>query len=187
MIDKAPPHPAASRADFWQREAAIKGAALEAAKRENIELERHYRAALAEIRELRASSEPNAAGSAQSDAAVRAAAAWLMSDDSAYAADRALAEQTAREMLRAAHTAARTALPEPTTAHPDAAEVARLRDEVAAWKTEATRLRAGIEAFQAGDYQNPRQHRPGNCPHGRPYYEDCGACDAEHFTRLLAG
>ena len=50
---KAPPHPATSRDDFWQREAAIKGAALEAARRENIELERHYREALAEITRLR--------------------------------------------------------------------------------------------------------------------------------------
>lgn len=51
--DKTPPHPATSRADFWQREAATKAAALEAARRENIELERHYREALAEIRNLK--------------------------------------------------------------------------------------------------------------------------------------
>jgi len=43
---KTPPHPAASRADFWHRGAATKAAALEAARRENIELERHHRAAL---------------------------------------------------------------------------------------------------------------------------------------------
>jgi hypothetical protein len=65
------------------------------------------------------------------------------------------------------------------------AEIARLRAEVATWKAEATRLRGGIEAFLAGDYPNPRQHRPSNCEHGRPYYEECGACDAEHFARLI--
>jgi hypothetical protein len=67
------------------------------------------------------------------------------------------------------------------------AEIARLQAELAVWKAEAIRLRGGIEAFQLGDYPNPRDHRPGNCPHGRPYYEECGACDAAHFTKLLAG
>lgn len=55
------------------------------------------------------------------------------------------------------------------------------------WKAEASRLRAGIAAFLAGDYPNPRQHRPGKCEHGTPYYEECGACDGAHFERLLHG
>lgn len=50
QAEKTPRHPAESRADFWQREAATKAAALEAAKRENIELEKHYRAALAALK-----------------------------------------------------------------------------------------------------------------------------------------
>lgn len=54
MGDKTPRHPAEERADFWQREAGIQAAALEASRRENIELERHYRAALVKIRELQA-------------------------------------------------------------------------------------------------------------------------------------
>lgn len=54
------------------------------------------------------------------------------------------------------------------------------------WKAEALRLRAGIEAFLAGDYPNPRQCRPGKCEHGTPYYEECGRCDGAHFERLLA-
>lgn len=46
-------HQLTHASDFWQREAATKAAALEAARRENIELERHYREALAEIRNLK--------------------------------------------------------------------------------------------------------------------------------------
>ena len=47
-------------------------------------------------------------------------------------------------------------------------------------------LRKAIEDYLAGDYDNPRRHRPGDCRHGRPYYEECEACNTEHFTRALA-
>jgi hypothetical protein len=50
---------------------------------------------------------------------------------------------------------------------------------------EIERLRTGIADYLSGDYPNPRCHRPNNCPHGRPYSEDCGRCDSEHFQRLL--
>lgn len=43
---KTPRHPAEDRIDFWRNEHRIASKALEASKRENIELERHYRAAL---------------------------------------------------------------------------------------------------------------------------------------------
>jgi len=46
MVEKTPRHPAEARIEFWQNEARIAAEALEASKRENIELERHYRAAL---------------------------------------------------------------------------------------------------------------------------------------------
>jgi hypothetical protein len=48
-------------------------------------------------------------------------------------------------------------------------------------------LRGGIDAYLAGDYPNPRDHRPHKCQHGTYYYEECGQCDEEHFTRVLAG
>lgn len=48
-------------------------------------------------------------------------------------------------------------------------------------------LRRGIEVYLAGDYPNPRDHRPHKCKHGTYYYEECGQCDEEHFTRVLAG
>lgn len=62
----------------------------------------------------------------------------------------------------------------------------RREDREIAYAEEIVRLRAGIEAYLTGDYPNPRQHRPGNCEHGVPYYEECGACDCAHFMRLLA-
>lgn len=59
-------------------------------------------------------------------------------------------------------------------------------DRLTAALAEIERLRAGISAYLTGDYPNPRDHRPGNCPHGHPYYEECMRCDSEHFERLLA-
>jgi hypothetical protein len=53
-------------------------------------------------------------------------------------------------------------------------------------KAEAARLRAAIQAVIDGDYPNPRDHRPGQCKHGREYYEDCGSCVDEFLTAALA-
>jgi hypothetical protein len=49
---KAPRHPAEEHIAFWTDEARRTADALDAARRENAELERHYRAALVQIREL---------------------------------------------------------------------------------------------------------------------------------------
>jgi hypothetical protein len=68
-----------------------------------------------------------------------------------------------------------------------ATAIGKTAETVKGWKAEALRLRAGIEAFLAGDYPNPRSHRPDNCEHGTPYYEECSACDTAHFLKLLAG
>lgn len=52
---------------------------------------------------------------------------------------------------------------------------------------EIQRLRAGIQAMLDGNYPHPRSYRPGNCPHGHLYYEECVACNAAWLTALLDG
>jgi hypothetical protein len=52
-----------------------------------------------------------------------------------------------------------------------------------------TAARAALEAMQAvvsGDYPNPRDHRPGQCSHGRYYYEDCLSCVDEWLAPHIA-
>lgn len=60
MTDQTPPRPPASRAEFWQMEAASKGAGLERARAQIAELQadlkeaqRHFRVAKAQIDALR--------------------------------------------------------------------------------------------------------------------------------------
>lgn len=52
---------------------------------------------------------------------------------------------------------------------------------------ERDRLRKGVQDFLDGNYSNPRSYRhdTGACPHGQPYYQDCGECNDEHFRKLL--
>jgi len=52
LSSKAPRHPAEEALDFWRKEADRTTSALDAARHENAELERHYRLALAEIKRL---------------------------------------------------------------------------------------------------------------------------------------
>lgn len=52
---------------------------------------------------------------------------------------------------------------------------------------EIKRLRAGIQAMLDGNYPNPRSYRPGQCPHGHLYYEECGACDEAWLKAVLNG
>lgn len=47
------------------------------------------------------------------------------------------------------------------------------------------RLQGAIEKFLAGDYPNPRQHRPGKCQHGTFYLESCEACNDEYLEAAL--
>lgn len=49
---KTPRHPAEDQIAFWTAEAKRTADALEAQRRENIDLERHYRAALVQIEQL---------------------------------------------------------------------------------------------------------------------------------------
>lgn len=51
--------------------------------------------------------------------------------------------------------------------------------------TELERLRAGIQAMLDGNYPHPRKYRPGKCPHGTPYYDECTRCDGEWLRGLL--
>jgi hypothetical protein len=43
----------------------------------------------------------------------------------------------------------------------------------------------GIQDYLDGDYINPREQRPLQCPHGSYYYEECGQCDEIHFLQVL--
>lgn len=52
IASKTPRHPAEEQIAFWTAEARRTADALEAQRRENIELERHYRAALVYIEAL---------------------------------------------------------------------------------------------------------------------------------------
>lgn len=52
MMSKAPKHPAEEAVEFWTREARRTADALDASRRETLELERHYRLALEEIKHL---------------------------------------------------------------------------------------------------------------------------------------
>jgi hypothetical protein len=46
-------------------------------------------------------------------------------------------------------------------------------------------LRAGINAYLDGEFENPRRHRPGQCAHGIFYWQPCEACIDAHFLALL--
>lgn len=46
-------------------------------------------------------------------------------------------------------------------------------------------LRAAIEAYIRGDYDHPRNHRPGQCRHGIEFYDVCEQCIDEHFMKAL--
>jgi hypothetical protein len=51
--------------------------------------------------------------------------------------------------------------------------------------SEAEILRKGIQDFLSGDYEHPRTFRPGRCPHGLNYWEECAGCDIKHFEWVL--
>lgn len=54
---------------------------------------------------------------------------------------------------------------------------------------EIERLRKGIQDMLDGNYPHPRTYRssPGmECPHGIPYYQDCGACNDAWLQGLLS-
>ena len=57
--------------------------------------------------------------------------------------------------------------------------------QLSASRADGERLRAGIERYLAGDYPNPRQHRPNPCEHGTEYYVVCARCDDAYFKGLL--
>ena len=42
-----------------------------------------------------------------------------------------------------------------------------------------------IDDFLEGNYPHPRSYRPDQCPHKRYYYEDCGDCDEEYWSKTL--
>lgn len=46
-------------------------------------------------------------------------------------------------------------------------------------------LEKAIVDYLDGNYPHPRQYRPGKCPHGIFYWDDCGACIDKHFQRAL--
>lgn len=94
-----------------------------------------------------------------------------------------IAEATAlRARLETAESGARQ--DERIAEHLDARIAAEAR--VTALAQEVERLRAGVQAFLDENYDHPRQHRPMSCRHGIAYWMDCGQCNDEHFTRLLA-
>lgn len=56
---------------------------------------------------------------------------------------------------------------------------AKLRDRIA-------HLEKGIRDWLEGNYDNPHKYRlSGMCPHGVWSWQDCNACDAAHFERVL--
>ncbi len=46
-------------------------------------------------------------------------------------------------------------------------------------------LAKGIQDYLDGNYENPRNHRPGDCKHGTPYYQACERCVDIHFEAVL--
>lgn len=62
-------------------------------------------------------------------------------------------------------------------------------DAGAQGQPEADRLRKGIQDYLDGNYEHPRKNRGLDpqlrCPHGMFYWDDCGNCIDEHFSRLL--
>lgn len=46
-------------------------------------------------------------------------------------------------------------------------------------------LRRAIEDYLSGDFPHPRHYRPGKCPHGIFYWNECEACTTKHFERAL--
>ena len=65
-------------------------------------------------------------------------------------------------------------------------------DKATAWdaisekNAEIARLRKGIQDYLDGNYPHPRSYRPGKCPHGWYYFNECEQCTDEHFHKLLA-
>ena len=49
-----------------------------------------------------------------------------------------------------------------------------------------TALQVSLEKYLAGDYPNPRQHRPGKCEHGTFYWEQCETCNDNYLIAALA-
>ena len=43
----------------------------------------------------------------------------------------------------------------------------------------------GIHDFIDGDYKDPSDYKPDDCPHGTPYYKTCVRCDVVHFENVL--
>jgi hypothetical protein len=54
-----------------------------------------------------------------------------------------------------------------------------------AWRREAERLRQGIQDYLDGNYKSARSYRPGKCPHGLWYFNECENCNDEYFHSLL--
>lgn len=42
-----------------------------------------------------------------------------------------------------------------------------------------------LKNYLSGDYENPRQYRPGKCPHGAYYYEECEVCNDAYIEQTL--
>lgn len=48
------------------------------------------------------------------------------------------------------------------------------------------KLQEAVGKFIAGDYPNPRNHRPGKCDHGIYYWEECCQCNDAFLSAALA-
>lgn len=47
-------------------------------------------------------------------------------------------------------------------------------------------LQTALEKYLAGDYPNPRKHRPGRCEHGILYFDQCEECNDNYLAAALA-
>lgn len=47
-------------------------------------------------------------------------------------------------------------------------------------------LREGLASIEAGNYPNPRNHRPNGCEHGAAYYDACDRCIDVYIVRTLS-
>lgn len=58
--------------------------------------------------------------------------------------------------------------------------------EITELEAEIARLRKGVEDYRAGDYPNPRTHRPHPCPHGCNHWQECDACNDAALAAILS-
>lgn len=52
-------------------------------------------------------------------------------------------------------------------------------------ETRLVALQDDLKKYLAGDYPNPRQHRPGKCQHGQFYWEQCETCNDNWIQAAL--